>query len=86
VCFRYRPGAGPTEDGRGLGDIEDDAWAPANEQLMARVNSDGTTFLSHTRLRGRLTLRLAIGNLRTTRADVQQAWQLIQRLASELPS
>ncbi len=86
VCFRFRRGAGPTDDGRALAAVEEDEWAGTNEQLMARVNEDGTTFLSHTRLRGRLTLRLAVGNLRTTRADVQDVWRLIQQLASELPA
>jgi len=86
VCFRYRPGAGTTDEGCALEPVDEDAWAEANEQLMARVNADGTTFLSHTRLRGRLTLRLAVGNVRTTRADVQEAWRLIQQFAAELPS
>jgi len=86
VCFRHRPDAGPTGDGRALEEVDEDAWAAANEELMARVNTDGTTFLSHTRLRGRLTLRFAVGNLRTTRADVQVAWHVIQRLARELPT
>lgn len=85
VCFRYRPGAGPTDEGCDLEQVDEDEWAAANEELLARVNADGTTFLSHTRLRGRLTLRLAVGNLRTTRADVQEAWQVIQRLGREFP-
>jgi len=85
VCFRFRPGAGPTDTGCSLEPVEEDVWADTNEQLMARVNADGTTFLSHSRLRGRLTLRLTVGNVRTTRADVRQAWRLIQRIASDLP-
>jgi aromatic-L-amino-acid decarboxylase len=31
-------------------------------------------FLSHTKLHGKLTLRLAIGNIRTTREHVKLAW------------
>ncbi len=85
VCFRYRQGAGATGEGCALEPVEEDTWAGANEELMARINADGMTFVSHTRLRGRLTLRLAVGNIRTTRADVQAAWQQIQRFARELP-
>jgi aromatic-L-amino-acid decarboxylase len=86
VCFRYRKGAGPTGDGCELAAVVDDKWAAANEALMQRVNEDGMTFLSHTRLRGRMTLRLAIGNLRTTRADVIGAWELLQDLADGVPA
>jgi aromatic-L-amino-acid/L-tryptophan decarboxylase len=36
-------------------------------------------FISHTRLDGRYVLRLAIGNERTTEADVQRAWVVLKR-------
>ena len=71
-------------DGAHLEPVEDDPWAEANEAIMARVNARGRTFLSHTRLRGRLSLRLAIGNLRTTRADVDEAWAEIVAAADEV--
>ena len=45
-----------------------------NEALLERVNASGELFISHTRLRGRYVLRLAIGNERTTEEDVQRAW------------
>jgi aromatic-L-amino-acid decarboxylase len=41
-------------------------------------------YLSHTKLNGRYTLRLAIGNLRTTEAHVARAWELVQREAARL--
>ena len=83
VCFRYRRGAGPgTGDGTTLPPVRHDPWAATNELLLRRVNEQGTTFLSHTRLRGRLALRLAIGNLRTTEADVELAWRAIDRCAA----
>jgi aromatic-L-amino-acid decarboxylase len=50
-----------------------------NEALLERVNRTGEIFLSHTRLDGRYVLRLAIGNARTTEADVRHAWDLLQR-------
>jgi aromatic-L-amino-acid decarboxylase len=38
-------------------------------------------FLSHTRLDGRFTIRVAIGNLRTERRHVGRAWQLLREAA-----
>jgi aromatic-L-amino-acid decarboxylase len=52
-----------------------------NEALAERVNSTGEIFISHTRLDGRYVLRLAIGNARTTEADVRRAWEVLQRCA-----
>jgi aromatic-L-amino-acid/L-tryptophan decarboxylase len=49
-----------------------------NEALLERVNATGEVFLSHTRLRDRYVLRLAIGNLRTTEADVARTWALLR--------
>ncbi|MDP9120507.1 MAG: pyridoxal-dependent decarboxylase [Acidobacteriota bacterium] len=55
VCFRARVSGDPAAEDR------------LNERLLARVNAAGPYLLSHTVLRGRYTLRVAIGNLRTTR-------------------
>jgi aromatic-L-amino-acid decarboxylase len=48
-----------------------------NERLLARVNAAGPFFLSHTGLKGLYTLRVAIGNLRTTREHVDALWDLL---------
>jgi aromatic-L-amino-acid decarboxylase len=48
-----------------------------NEKLLEHVNATGRFFLSHTRLNGRLVLRMAIGNLRTTEAHVRGCWELL---------
>ena len=50
-----------------------------NEQILERANRSGEIFLSHTRLEGRFALRLAIGNARTTEADVRRAWEVLNR-------
>lgn len=55
-----------------------------NEALMQKVNSEGFIFLSHTRLGGRFVLRLAIGNARTTEADVRFAWDVLKAAAAGL--
>jgi aromatic-L-amino-acid decarboxylase len=49
-----------------------------NRRLLEKINSTGHLFLSHTELYGRFVLRIAIGNLATTREDVQAAWEMIQ--------
>jgi aromatic-L-amino-acid decarboxylase len=58
-----------------------DATDAENEAVMERANASGEIFLSHTRLDDRFVLRLAIGNARTTEADVRQAWDLLRKLA-----
>jgi aromatic-L-amino-acid decarboxylase len=61
-----------------------DASDEANEELLRRVNESGEIFLSHTRLRDRFVLRLAIGNARTTEDDVRLAWDVLRREANGL--
>jgi aromatic-L-amino-acid decarboxylase len=48
-----------------------------NESVMHGVNASGRALLSHTRLNDKLTLRLSIGNIRTTEKHVRQVWQLL---------
>ncbi|MBA3439672.1 MAG: amino acid decarboxylase [Pyrinomonadaceae bacterium] len=48
-----------------------------NEQIMQGVNQTGEAFLSHTSLDGVFTLRLAIGNIRTTEAHTQRTWHVL---------
>jgi len=52
-----------------------------NQSLMDRVNRTGKIFMSHTALHGRIVLRLAIGNIGTTREDVMEAWELVRKTA-----
>ena len=49
-----------------------------NRRLLDKINASGKFFLSHTVLDGRFVLRLAIGNLATTRDDVLAAWDMIK--------
>jgi aromatic-L-amino-acid decarboxylase len=55
-----------------------------NEQILERVNASGELFVSHTRLGGRYVLRLAVGNFRTSEADVRLAWDVLRREAAAL--
>jgi len=70
VCFRYAP--------KGMSDAEADR---VNETIMHSVNAAGDVFLSHTKLNGRFTLRLAIGNIRTTEEHVALAWDRLNEAA-----
>ncbi len=72
VCFRWNPAAGATEE-------ELDA---RNAAILDAVNRDGEIFLSHTRLAGRFTIRLAVGNLRTEARHVERAWALLREAAA----
>jgi aromatic-L-amino-acid/L-tryptophan decarboxylase len=49
-----------------------------NEAILECVNATGEAYLSHTSLHGHYVLRLAVGNMRTTEADVRRAWELLQ--------
>ena len=53
-----------------------------NELLLNRLNATGEVFLSHTKLDGRFTLRLAVGNLRTSRDTIEAPWRLVQEAAN----
>jgi aromatic-L-amino-acid decarboxylase len=68
VCFRWNPA------GHSWTESELDA---KNEELVERVNKRGTVFLSHTRLRGKLALRVAIGHLRTRQEHIRAAWDAL---------
>jgi aromatic-L-amino-acid decarboxylase len=73
VCFRHLP--------PGLCDEELDAH---NTRMVDAVNATGEAFLSTTKLHGRLTPRLAIGNERTRESDVRAAWDLLRDAAANV--
>lgn len=55
-----------------------------NETLMNRLNRSGDLYLTHTRLDGRFTLRLCVGQTNTTEKHVVNAWKRIQEEAGRL--
>jgi aromatic-L-amino-acid decarboxylase len=81
VCLRYRP--------HELAGHENDAAIAArldelNARLMDAVNRSGEVFLSHTRLAGRFTIRVALGHIRGEDRHAARAWELLQREAAAL--
>jgi aromatic-L-amino-acid/L-tryptophan decarboxylase len=79
VCFRASKGVGGETDAERGARLE-----ALNERLMEAVNATGELFLSHTKLRGVFTLRLAVGNIRTEESHVRRAWELLNEKLSEL--
>ena len=52
-----------------------------NFELAARATATGEVFVAATRLRGEDAIRLAVGNARTTEADVRRAWEVLRSCA-----
>src|SRR6266566_2282403 len=72
VCFR----ACLSTEGEAE-DVQGKRLDALNEAIMHGVNATGKAFLSHTKLNDKLTLRLSIGNIRTTERHVRQVWELL---------
>jgi len=56
----------------------------ANQTIMDRLNQSGDLFLTHTRLNGKLTLRLSVGQANTQARHVERAWKRIREEAQML--
>lgn len=70
VCFRYAPAGTSAEERNAL-----------NARILEMINASGEVYLSHTKLGDAYTLRVAIGNLRTERRHVAEAWELLREAA-----
>lgn len=55
-----------------------------NEGLMDRLNRSGHLYLTHTKLNGRFTLRLCVGQTHTEGRHVKRAWERIREEAAKL--
>ena len=73
VCFRFCPTR-----------ISESQLERLNRALLEKVNATGKFLLSHAILNGKLTLRVSIGNLRTTPGHVERLWELIRNKSREL--
>ncbi|MEZ5429567.1 MAG: pyridoxal-dependent decarboxylase [Pyrinomonadaceae bacterium] len=72
VCFRARP--------NGLSEDQLDAL---NERLMNEINASGEAYLSHTKLGGKITLRLSVGSIRVEERHLRKVWDLLNRNLEE---
>ena len=73
ICFRACPEVDSDEA------LRNKRLDVLNEAIMHGVNATGKALLSHTRLNDKLTLRLSIGNIRTTEKHVRQVWELLNQ-------
>jgi aromatic-L-amino-acid decarboxylase len=55
-----------------------------NAALVERLNASGALYLSHTKLDGKYTLRMSIGQTHTEAHHVMRAWELLQATAAEV--
>ena len=74
ICFRYAP-SGLTEPA---------ALDALNVRLLESLNQTGLLYLSHTRLAGRFTLRLVVGQTYVQQHHVDEAWERIVATAQGL--
>jgi aromatic-L-amino-acid decarboxylase len=79
VCFRACPPMDAVDE-----KSRNARWDTLNEEIMHAVNGTGKAFLSHTRLNDKLTLRLSIGNIRTTEQHVRKVWELLNEQLAKL--
>jgi aromatic-L-amino-acid decarboxylase len=58
--------------------LPDEKLDEHNARILEAVNGTREVYLSHTRVRGRYSLRIAIGNIHTTEAHVRRAFDLVR--------
>ncbi len=74
VCFRFKPS--------GISDVS--LLNEINERLLTKLNDSGKVFLSHTKLNGKYTLRIVIGQTHVSRRNVEAAWELIREFSKNI--
>ena len=72
VVFRY---VGQADGKR---EVRRESFDAMNRTLQDRVNATGRLFITGTSLRGNYVLRVALGHLTTSEADVRAAWNMIK--------
>jgi len=74
ICFRFHPSH-----------IDDEAKLnELNEKLLNAIQASGKLFLTHTKLDGKYTIRIVIGNTHVKERHIEQAWKFIRQQASQL--
>jgi aromatic-L-amino-acid/L-tryptophan decarboxylase len=69
VCFRAHP----------EGMDREQSLTKLNDDLINAVNGSRETFLSHTKLGDRYTIRMVVGHLKTRESHALMTWQQLQR-------
>ena len=74
VCFRFKP----------EGVMDEKKIDELNAQLLHDINGSGKIHMTHTVLDDKYVIRFCVGQLWTKRADVEDAWELIEEKAEAL--
>lgn len=64
VCFRLK-------------DSDNKAADKKNSETVAKINASGSAYLTQTKLRGRVVMRLGLGNLLTNEEHLRRVWEII---------
>ncbi|HEX5438302.1 MAG TPA: pyridoxal-dependent decarboxylase [Gemmatimonadaceae bacterium] len=75
VCFRCVPAG-----------LDDQACDRLNEAIVEAVNASGKAYLTHTRVGGRVVMRIGIGNVLTTERELERAWGCVRGEAAAIAS
>ena len=65
VCFRIK-------------NADDKAADQRNSEIVAKINASGKAYLTQTKLKGRIVMRLGLGNILTTEEHVRRVWEMIR--------
>jgi aromatic-L-amino-acid/L-tryptophan decarboxylase len=65
VCFRLK-------------NADDKAADQKNSETVARINASGNAYLTQTKLRGRIVMRLGLGNILTTEEHIRRVLEIIR--------
>jgi len=76
ICFRFHPNY--ISDEKKLDEL--------NEKLLNQIQESGKLFLTHTKLNGKYTIRIVLGNTNLEKRHVKKSWQFIQEKAHQLIS
>jgi aromatic-L-amino-acid decarboxylase len=74
VCFRYQPGQ--------ISNAEE--LNQLNQKLMHKLNESGEIYITHTKVKGLVTLRMVIAQTYVQEKHVAKAWELIKKTAITL--
>ena len=68
VCFRFNPGK-----------LDEEKLNIINEQLLKNLNKSGKLFMTHTKLKGKYTLRFVIAQNLVEKRHIDSAWEEITK-------
>jgi aromatic-L-amino-acid decarboxylase len=74
VCFRYQP--------RQISTVEE--INQINLNLMHKLNESGEIYITHTKVKGLVTLRMVIAQTNVQERHVEKAWELIKATSKNL--